>query len=42
VGMVALVEIMAFVAILFTGLLWIWARRDLEWVKRIEDAPVRR
>ena len=42
VGMVALAEIVAFVAILFTGLLWIWARRDLEWVKRIEDAPVRR
>ena len=42
VGMVALAEIVAFVVILFTGLLWIWARRDLEWVKRIEDAPVRR
>jgi len=42
VGIVALVEIMAFVAILFTGLLWIWARRDLEWVKRIEDATVKR
>ena len=39
IGMVALVEILAFVAILFTGLVWIWARRDLEWVKQIEEAP---
>src|SRR5712671_4666843 len=39
---IALTIPVALVAILFTGLLWIWARRDLEWVKRIEDAPVRR
>jgi NADH-quinone oxidoreductase subunit A len=42
IGMVAFWEIVAFVAILFTGLLWIWARRDLEWVKRIEDVAVNR
>jgi len=41
-GMVAFGEILAFVAILFTGLLWIWVRRDLEWVKRLEGAPVNR
>jgi NADH-quinone oxidoreductase subunit A len=41
-GMVALVEILAFIAILFTGLIWIWARKDLEWVKQIEGAPVNR
>lgn len=40
VGVVALMEILAFVAILFTGLIWIWARRDLEWVKQIEGTPV--
>ena len=40
-GMLAFWEIVAFVAILFTGLLWIWARRDLEWVKRLEDTPVK-
>lgn len=34
-GGVALVEILAFIAILFTGLIWVWARRDLEWVKKI-------
>jgi NADH-quinone oxidoreductase subunit A len=39
-GMVALVELVAFVAILATGLIWVWARKDLEWVKRIEaQAP---
>ena len=38
-GMVALVEILAFIAILFTGLIWIWARKDLEWVTQIEGAP---
>jgi NADH-quinone oxidoreductase subunit A len=35
-GMVALVELVAFVAILATGLIWVWARKDLEWVKRVE------
>jgi NADH-quinone oxidoreductase subunit A len=35
-GMVALWEILAFVAILFTGLIWIWVRGDLNWVKRLE------
>ena len=40
IGAIALAEISAFVAILFTGLIWIWARRDLEWVKQLEDARV--
>ena len=35
-GMVALWELLAFVVILFTGLVWIWARKDLEWVKRLD------
>jgi NADH-quinone oxidoreductase subunit A len=39
-GMIALVEILAFIAILTSGLIWIWARRDLEWVKRIEPDAV--
>jgi len=38
-GMVALVELLAFIAILFTGLVWIWAKKDLDWVKRI-DGPL--
>jgi NADH-quinone oxidoreductase subunit A len=33
-GSVALLEIAAFVGILFAGLVWIWVKRDLEWVKR--------
>ncbi len=33
-GMVAFWEIFAFVLILFTGLIWIWVRKDLDWVKR--------
>lgn len=36
-GVVALVEILAFILILFTGLVWIWARRDLDWIKRIDE-----
>lgn len=35
-GAVALAEIGAFVAILVAGLVWIWVRRDLDWVKTIE------
>jgi NADH-quinone oxidoreductase subunit A len=36
-GGLALGEILAFVAILTAGLVWIWARKDLDWVKGIED-----
>ena len=36
-GGVALVELLAFIAILLVGLVWIWARRDLDWVKRIDE-----
>lgn len=42
IGVLAFVEILAFIAILFTGLIWIWVRKDLEWVKRIEEVPLRR
>lgn len=38
-GSVALLEIAAFVGILFSGLIWIWVKRDLEWVKRVEAEP---
>ena len=37
IGLLALVELLTFIAILATGLVWIWARRDLEWVRRLED-----
>src|SRR5689334_17951854 len=42
IGTVALVELMAFIAILVTGLIWIWVRKDLDWIKRIEGEPVNR
>jgi NADH-quinone oxidoreductase subunit A len=42
IGLVALAEILAFVAILFTGLIWIWVRKDLEWVKQLEEGAARR
>ncbi len=35
-GLLALVEIVAFLLILAVGLVWIWARRDLEWIKRLD------
>lgn len=38
-GLTALVEILAFVGILFAGLVWIWARRDLEWVRPKKPSP---
>jgi len=37
-GWVAFWEIVAFIAILLTGLIWIWARKDVNWIKRIEGA----
>jgi len=36
-GGLALGEILAFVGILAAGLVWIWVRKDLEWIKRIDD-----
>jgi len=38
-GVAALVEILLFIAVLAVGLVYVWAKRDLEWVKRVpEDA----
>ncbi len=39
-GGTALVEILAFVAILFSGLVWIWVRKDLDWIKRLDAHEV--
>src|SRR5262249_21185621 len=45
-GGVALAEIAAFLGILFVGLIYVWAKGDLEWLKRLpverDDAPGRR
>ena len=34
---VALVELLLFTAILVAGLAWVWARGDLEWVKKLDE-----
>ena len=34
-GLVALAELLLFVGILFVGLIYVWAKRDLEWLKRV-------
>jgi NADH-quinone oxidoreductase subunit A len=34
-GLFALAEILLFIGILAVGLVYVWAKRDLEWVKRI-------
>ncbi len=34
-GLLALAELVTFLLILAVGLVWIWARRDLEWIKRL-------
>lgn len=38
-GVLAFLEIFAFVAILFTGVIWVWVRRDFEWVKSVDKRP---
>jgi NADH-quinone oxidoreductase subunit A len=37
-GAFALAEMLLFVAVLAVGLVYVWAKRDLEWVKRLPDA----
>ncbi len=34
-GMLAFTEIFVFLVILFVGLVYVWAKRDLEWLKRV-------
>jgi len=36
VGVFALVEVLIFVGILFLGLIYAWAKGDLEWVKKVK------
>lgn len=37
-GLFALAEILLFVGILAVGLVYVWVKRDLEWVKRMPGA----
>ncbi len=36
-GLVAFIEILIFVVILVVGLIFLWARGDLEWIKKIDS-----
>lgn len=36
-GLFALGELLLFVAVLAVGLVYVWAKRDLEWVKRVPE-----
>jgi len=36
-GMLALIEILVFVVILFVGLIYAWAKGDLDWIKPTPD-----
>jgi NADH-quinone oxidoreductase subunit A len=36
-GVIALVELLVFTAILVVGLVWVWVHGDLEWLKRLVD-----
>jgi len=35
-GLFALTEILIFLGILVVGLVYVWAKRDLEWLKRLQ------
>jgi len=35
-GVLAFIEILIFIIILVTGLIFLWARGDLEWIKKLE------
>ena len=41
-GLFALIEIVVFIGILAVGLVYVWAKGDLEWLKRlpVEERPV--
>jgi len=40
-GLFAMAEIFLFLGILSVGLLYVWVKRDLEWIKRVQpqDEP---
>ncbi len=37
-GLFALAEILIFLGILIVGLVYVWVKRDLEWIKRLQPA----
>ncbi len=39
-GLLVFTELLVFVGILFLGLVYVWVKRDLEWIKRVgEEEP---
>ncbi len=38
-GALAFAEILTFLAILAVGLAWVWAKGDLDWIKRLVEPP---
>lgn len=41
-GVLALIEILVFVLILFVGLIYVWAKGDLKWQKRLAEEGAER
>jgi NADH-quinone oxidoreductase subunit A len=39
VGLIALSELLVFIAILLAGLVYVWMKGDLEWIKKLKNAP---
>ena len=39
IGMLAFVEMLIFILILLVGLAYVWAKGDLEWIRRIQSVP---
>ena len=37
-GLQVLAELLLFIGILFVGLVYVWVKRDLEWLKRVRPA----
>jgi NADH-quinone oxidoreductase subunit A len=39
-GLFALAEVSIFLGILFVGLVYVWVKRDLEWLKKVRTPEV--
>jgi NADH-quinone oxidoreductase subunit A len=39
-GMLVLTELLLFIGILFLGLVYVWVKQDLEWLKRVRGTDV--
>lgn len=39
IGMLAFVEMLIFILILLVGLAYVWAKGDLEWIRKIQSVP---